>query len=137
MRSIVHDVRIFSNSECARRDVAASATNAHTLHMAKKQKTRQFLRAWRKHKGYTLERVAEFVGMTHQNLGKIERAEVMYNDELLERLAEFYQTDKGSLIMRDPAKLDASDAIWSLWESLTPPQRKEALEIIEVIKKRA
>lgn len=137
MSNNVHDMRIYCKAFCACRDVARPAADAHTVHMGKKQKTRQFLRAWRKHRGYTLERVAEQIGMTHQNLGKIERGDVMYNDQLLEALADFYSTDKGSLIMRDPAKLDGSDALHSLWDSLTPPQRKEALEIIEVIKRRA
>jgi transcriptional regulator with XRE-family HTH domain len=133
----VHDVRKLIKRDCARRDVAASAANAHTPHMGKREKTRQFLRAWRKHRGYTLERVADHIGMTHQNLGKIERGQVMYNDQLLDALADFYRTDKGSLIMRDPAKLSGEDAIYSIWDTLTAPQKKEALEIIEVIKRRA
>jgi transcriptional regulator with XRE-family HTH domain len=120
---------------CSRRGVERPAANAHSVHMAKRQKTRQFLREWRKVKpGRTLEKVAEEIGMSHQNLGKIERGEVEYTDELLELLAGIYGTDKGSLIMRDPSK---ADPIYSVWETLTPPQRKEALEIIEVIKRRA
>lgn len=105
------------------------------MHMTKTPKTRQFLRAWRKMTpGRTLERVAEEIGMSHQNLGKIERGEVEYTDELLELLAGIYGTDKGSLIMRDPSK---ADPIYSIWDTLTPPQKREALEIIAVIKKRA
>jgi transcriptional regulator with XRE-family HTH domain len=56
---------------------------------------RHFLRQWRKFRGYTLEQAAERVGMTHQNLGKIERGKVPYNEMLLDLLADIYRTDRG------------------------------------------
>ena len=134
MQTNVHYMRNDRKALCAPHDVARPATFAHTMHMAKPDRPPHYLRAWRKHKGRTLESVADEINMSHQNLGKIERGKVPVNDELLRALAELYGTDPGSLIMRDPSQ---ADPIYSIWETLSPPQRKEALEIIEVIKRRA
>lgn len=90
-----------------------------------KDRPRHYLRQWRKFRGYTLEQVAERIGMTHQNLGKIERGKVPYNETLLDILADIYRTDKGSLIMRDPTM---PDAFWSIYDQLTQPQRVRLVE---------
>lgn len=96
--------------------------------MAKGSKARHFLREWRKFRGYTLEKAAERVGMTHQNLGKIERGKVPYNETLLDILADIYRTDKGSLIMRDPT---AKDSFWSIYDQLAQPERERLVERVE------
>lgn len=96
--------------------------------MAKDAKPRHFLRQWRKFRGYTLEQAAERIGMTHQNLGKIERGKVPYNEPLLDILAEIYRTDRGSLIMRDP---NVKDALWSIYDQLAAPERERLVERVE------
>lgn len=96
--------------------------------MAKDSKPRHYLRAWRKFRGYTLENVAERVGMSHQNLGKIERGNVPYNEHLLGILADIYMTDRGSLIMRDPTK---KDALWAIIDQLAPMERERLAERVE------
>lgn len=98
----------------------------------KGDKPGHFIRQWRKKKGLTLEQLAERIGMTHQNLGKIERGKVPYNQTLLELLADELGTDPASLIMRDP---DHMDAIWSIWESLAQPQRTQLVEVAKVLKR--
>lgn len=91
-------------------------------------KARHFLREWRKFRGYTLERAAERIGMSHQNLGKIERGHVPYNEPLLDILADIYRTDKGSLIMRDP---NVKDSLWSIYDQLAPPERQRLVERVQ------
>lgn len=110
-------------------EVAAAVGRVHSLRMAKGNPVpRHFLRQWRKFRGYTLEGVAERVGMTHQNLGKIERGKVPYNETLLGILAEIYRTDRGSLIMRDPS---VRDAFWSIYDQLAAPERERLVERVE------
>ena len=70
----------------------------------------------------TLERAGEAVGMSHAQLGRIERGLQPYNQALLESLAELYRTEPASLIMRDPTR---DDAIWSLWDEAKEGQRQE------------
>jgi len=103
-------------------------------HMIKgKDRARHFLRQWRKFRGYTLEQVAERVGMTHQNLGKIERGKVPYNETLLDILSDIYRADKGSLIMRDPTM---PDAFWSIYDQLTPPERLRLVQTATEVMRR-
>lgn len=103
----------------------------HHTYMARKQvrprpKQRlygpHYLRHWREHKQMTLEAAGEAVGLSHAQLGRIERRLQKYNQELLEALAELYGTDPASLIVRDPT---APDAMWSLWDQAKAGQRQE------------
>lgn len=69
----------------------------------KRRKT--YLRQWRKMKpGRTLEQVAAELHMTQPQLGRIERGEQPYNQDLLEALAEIYGCEPDELIWRDPTK---------------------------------
>jgi transcriptional regulator with XRE-family HTH domain len=103
------------------------------VHMAKKTKaTGHFIRAWRKHRDFTLERLAERVGTTHATLSRIERGKVPYSQALLEALAEALGTTPASLIMRDPAQ---PDAIWDIWEQIPAQDRDKAVKILEAFKK--
>jgi transcriptional regulator with XRE-family HTH domain len=90
-----------------------------------------FLRQWRKHRGLTLERAGEFLHMTGQNLGKIERGEYPYDQPLLERAAELYACEPVDLLIRDPSD---PEGIWSIWESAQPGERRQALRVLKALK---
>ena len=106
-----------------------------------------YLRAWRKAAGLTLEQTAERVerlsesranasastraiSMTHATLSRVERGKLPYSQGLLELLAEIYQTDRASLIMRDPAD---PEGLWSIWEQLRPTERVQAIEVMKAL----
>lgn len=119
--------------KCAFGDVAGGGRRVHPRRMALKPSgPNHFLRAWRKHRGYTLENVAERIGMSHQNLGKVERGRVPYTETLLDLLADVYMTDKASLIVRDPTD---PDGLWSIYDALTAPERRQVVEIAKTIKR--
>lgn len=80
----------------------------------------------------TLERAGEAVGMSHAQLGRIERGLQPYNQELLEALADLYGTEPASLIMRDPTR---EDAMWSLWDQAKEGQRQEIEKYAEFVVK--
>lgn len=123
--------------ECAR---------LHPTYMAAKH----YLRAWREKAGLTLEEVAERIGLlgeqrrqmgdaltaptsiTHASLSRIERGLQPYNQVLLEILAEIYQTDPASLLMRDPGD---PDGLWSIHDQLRPVERVQLVEIAKTIKR--
>lgn len=69
-----------------------------------------FLRAWREAKGLTLEHVADEIGMTHQNLGKIERGAVPLGEAHLTQLARVLGVDIPNLF-RDPAEIRRVDLV--------------------------
>lgn len=75
-----------------------------------------------------MEQAAERIGMSHQNLGKIERGQVPYNETLLMILQDIYRTDRGSLIMRDPTR---QDPLWSIYDQLAPPERVRLAKVVE------
>lgn len=114
----------------------------HPVYMDENPK--HHLRAWRQHRGLTLEAVAERVEIlgserrdadplstpqarTHASLSRIERGLQPYNQVLLEILAEIYMTDPASLLIRNP--LDP-DGIWSIWDQLKPAQRQTAIAML-------
>lgn len=76
--------------------------------------------------------MADRIGMSHQNLGKIERGAVPYSEHLLERLAEEYRCDIVDLIIRDPTD---PDGLWSVYDQLKPVERLQLVEMAKVIKR--
>ena len=50
------------NARCTGRRMDVAALPLHVVYMAEEAHPRHHLRAWRKHRGYTLEAVAERVG---------------------------------------------------------------------------
>lgn len=102
-----------------------------------------FLLEWRKFRSLSQEKVSERlaalseqrpqipgverIGITRGNLSRIERGEVPYSQPLLELLAEIYQTDAASLIMRNPKD---PLAIWSIWDQISPQERVHATDVL-------
>ena len=99
----------------------------------KQPKARHFIRAWRKHRGYTLEQLAEMVGVTHGALSQLERGLTNYTQPMLEAIAEALSCAPADLIMRDP-----NSEIWSIYDQikeLPPADRERVIAIIGVIRK--
>ena len=91
-----------------------------------------FIRQWRDHRGLTLERLADRVGMTAGNLSQLERGNQGYTQNTLEALATALQTDTASLLMRNP---EESEGLWSVWEQAKPAERKMIIEIARTVTK--
>lgn len=89
---------------------------------------RHFLREWREHREYTLEEAGEAVGISHAQLGRIERRLQPYNQKLLEALADLYATEPASLVMRNPKD---PDAMWTLWDQARQAEREETVKFLE------
>jgi transcriptional regulator with XRE-family HTH domain len=113
--------------------VAAIWGSAHNVSMTRRTpKSTHYIRAWRKHRGLTLEQLAERIGMSHQNLGKVERGRVPYNQTLLELLAEELRCEPVDLIIRDPSE---PEGIWSIWDQLRPTEQRQVTEIAKTIRR--
>lgn len=110
------------NGDYSPRYIQPSSRLAHNWDMAKRARQRTFLREWRKQQpGRTLEQVAELAGISQPQLGRIERGDSPYNQDILERLAEIYGCSVTDLIRRDPTE---PTSIWSLWDRAKPAQRR-------------
>jgi transcriptional regulator with XRE-family HTH domain len=95
-----------------------------------KQFRKTFIREWRKHRGLTLEQVAERAGMTPGNLSHLERGKQAYTQPALEALAEALNTSPASLLMRDPTH---PDQIWSIWDQAREGEKRQIAEIAKTI----
>jgi transcriptional regulator with XRE-family HTH domain len=91
---------------------------------------RTLLRQWREHRGRTLEQAAETVGITHASLSRIERGKQPYSQVILEALAEYYDTDVVSLLIRDPQD---PEGIWSVWDQAKPREKRLIIEIARTL----
>lgn len=89
-----------------------------------------FLRAWRKHRGLSIEDAAARVDTTGATLSRIERGIQPYNQDLLEKLAALYSCDVAELLARDP---EAGQQIWSIWDHATRQQREQIVSVAEAL----
>jgi transcriptional regulator with XRE-family HTH domain len=62
-----------------------------------------YLKEWRKHRGYTQDRLAEMTGLSKPYVSQLETGKRQYTQELLELFAEALQCAPADLIMRDPS----------------------------------
>lgn len=99
--------------------------------MAKDQQ-RWFLKAWRKHRGYTQERLAEMVGSSAGYISDMEKGKRRYNQDLLEALAEALRCEPADLIMRDPT---VGESVWSIWDQIPETERDQALRVLSSFRK--
>ena len=98
--------------------------------MARQKFQRTYIREWRKHRGLTLEQLANRLEMTASHLSMLERGQRGYTQETLELVSHALRTDPASLIMRNPTD---PDAIWSIWEQAQPGEKRQIAEIAKTL----
>jgi len=137
-----HHVHLLYNQRkrvCTASDMECPAKPVHHVYMAK-VRTRfkpparygtTFIRAWRKHRGISLERLSDRLGITHASLSRIERGLQPYNQPLLEGLAKHLNTDTASLLMRDPSD---PEGIWSIWDQANTPTRAQIVRLARALR---
>lgn len=96
------------------------------------QRRRHFIREWREHRGLTQEQLAERIGASGATVSRIEKGDAPYTQDALEAIAYALQCEVVDLLIRNPADRDAP---WSLFETLKPAQKRQAVEVIKAIKK--
>lgn len=89
-----------------------------------------YIRDWRKHRRLTLEKLAEQLGMTHQNLGKIERFKVPYNQALLTALSRILGVPDWALIGWHP---DRYPGIFEDYENLPEAERTRVEAVMKAL----
>ncbi len=94
-------------------------------------KQRWFLKEWRKHRGYSQQRLADMLETSKGYISDLENGNRPYNQDFLERLSDALMCTPADLIMRDPSQ---PDLIYSIWETLSPVERVQAAAVIKAIK---
>lgn len=95
---------------------------------------RHFIKEWRAHRGLTQQQMADRIGIDKSYLSKIENGKKRYDQPFLEAAAEVLRCEPADLIMRDPS---ATEAIWSIWEQLTPQAKDQVVQIAKTFRKSA
>ena len=90
-----------------------------------------YIKEWRKYRGLTQEQLAERIGIARSYLTKIERGTRRYDQPFLEAAAEALRCEPGDIITRDPTE---PEGIWSIWDTLNPLQRQQAVAVIRAIR---
>lgn len=89
-----------------------------------------FIREWRKHRGLTLEQLAERLGgFTAGSLSRIERGRQPYNQGLLEAIGVALLCEPADLLAKSPRTVDYE--LWTVISRLDESKRRQALKIIK------
>jgi transcriptional regulator with XRE-family HTH domain len=101
----VHEMHIKVKHQCAQQALIPSAVLLHSVHMKKKRPVpKTYLREWREHAGYSLERAADVLDITYGTLSKVERGLSAYQPYQLEALAALYGCKTGDLLNGPPGE---------------------------------
>ncbi len=98
--------------------------------MNKRERTRWFLKEWRKHRGLTQQQLADRVETTKSVISTLENGGQRWNQDLVEALAEALSCDPVDLLIRDPS---APEPIWSIWDRVPAVNRDQALRVLEAM----
>jgi transcriptional regulator with XRE-family HTH domain len=92
-----------------------------------------FLRQWRKHKGLTQEEVAEQLSVDTTTVGRIEKGELPYNQDYLERIAIIFGVDVTDLLAVNPLQLDPPKVVYDRLRHAPAEVQNRAIAIIEAL----
>lgn len=98
-----------------------------------KTRRKTHIREWRKHRGLTLERLSDRIGVTPGALSQLERGDVGYTQPMLEALADALSCQPADLISRPP---ETENGLQLVWESIPIADRPKALEVLKAFTKK-
>lgn len=91
------------------------------------------IRAWRKRRNLTLERLAERIGVTPGALSQLERGDVAYTQPMLEALADALMCEPSDLISRPPG---TENGLTLVWNQIPLADRSKALDVLKAFTKK-
>lgn len=99
-----------------------------------------YFKQWRTYRAMTQEQVVDrlaamddpLIPQTTASLSRLENGKQPYTQRSLEALAEVYQCEPDELLGRDP---DKEGQVIDLWAQLTERQQRQALAVIDAIRK--
>jgi len=89
-----------------------------------------FIRAWREHRGLTVEALADAIGMAKGNLSKIERGINPYTQHTIERMASALKCSAAELLARPPGE---APKLWMLYENASSADRNRLHAVAEAL----
>jgi transcriptional regulator with XRE-family HTH domain len=99
------------------------------------KRARHYLREWREFCELTQDQAADRANLDRSSLSKIERGEVPYNQDLLERLALAYGCDPSDLLDINPLKPDPPRLVYNRLREVSPVIQERALAVLDALLK--
>ncbi|HEY1448243.1 MAG TPA: helix-turn-helix transcriptional regulator [Caulobacteraceae bacterium] len=93
---------------------------------------RNFVKAWREHRGLTQAKLAEAIGTTGAVISLIEAGERRLSDKWAHKIAPVLKTRAGFLFDTDPAELDSD--ILEIWTEIPEERREQAREVLKAFR---
>lgn len=94
-----------------------------------------FIRAWRQHRELTQVEAAERIDIKQSTLSKIERGDLPYNQDFLERAALAYGCDVSDLLEIDPLKPLPPKLVWNRLRAAPKDIQDKAFAILDALLK--
>lgn len=88
------------------------------------------IRAWRRHRNLTLERLGDRVGMAPGNLSRLERGITPYIQHQIEAIADALRCTVADLISRPPG---ATSQLQEILGGLSPEKQRQAVRLIKAL----
>lgn len=101
--------------------------NAHET--SKTAHVGHYIRQWRKYCGFTLEKLAAEIGVTHGAISQLERGQIKYTQLMLEAVAGAFRCEPAYLLMFDPIRDDADMRILKIWRSASEKDKQRLLRL--------
>lgn len=98
-------------------------------------RSRVFLREWRKFRGLTQEQVAERTEIDQSTVQRIEAGKLPYNEETLERFALAFGCEVTDILSINPLKPDVPRLVYDRLRAAPKDVQERALAILEVLLK--
>lgn len=98
--------------------------------MTGRARHRWYLREWRKHRGLTIERLAELIETTKSVVSELEVGKKRYNQDHLEKLADALGCEPADLLTRDPSD---PEGVWEAWDHVPVSKRDDAIRVLRAL----
>ena len=91
------------------------------------------MRQWRKFKKLTQEQAAERCDVDRTTLGRIEKGELPYNQDFLEKLALAYGVDVVDILTLDPLVPDPPRLVYDRLRKASKEKQNQAMLILDAL----
>ena len=92
-----------------------------------------YIKAWREFRNLSQERVAERIGISRENYGRIEAGKIPYNQDFLEVCADALNCSVSDLLEKHPGVETAIDQVKALLQAQSPGRQNQILEMAKTL----
>jgi Helix-turn-helix. len=101
----------------------------------KRTRHHTYIKAWREFRHLSQDRVAERIGISRENYGRIESGKVPYNQDFLEVCADALSCSVTDLLTRDPLVDGLVDRLRRMVETASPEDQQRIFDVAETLLK--